>query len=373
MPRVSLLIADDVGLGKTIEAGLVALELIVRHRARKILVVCPAPLQVQWRDQMRDKFGLEFRIIDSELMRQLRRTRGIHANPWAHFPRLITSIDFVKRDRPLRLLRELLPAEGESPYPRRFDLLIVDEAQNVAPAGAGRYATDSLRTRAIHLLTPHFEHRLFLSATPHNGYQESFTALLEMLDNQRFARGIMPNRAQLATVMVRRLKSELPPRWDGTPRFPVRRLEPLEVDYPESERRVHEALRRYTALRHEGVQDSEERFASEFVLKLLKKRLFSSPAAFRITLERHRQSLATAQRSKPARPSGGLLRRQLEQADEEYADDDLYDATSAEAVDTASRLFRPLTAEEQQLLDEMQRWAEETSDRTDAKADELLR
>ena len=66
MPRVNLLIADDVGLGKTIEAGMVGLELIIRHRARKILVVCPSALQIQWRDQMRDKFGLDFRIVDSE-------------------------------------------------------------------------------------------------------------------------------------------------------------------------------------------------------------------------------------------------------------------------------------------------------------------
>ena len=69
MPRVNLLIADDVGLGKTIEAGMVGLELIIRHRARKILIVCPSSLQIQWRDQMRDKFGLDFRIVDSSLMR----------------------------------------------------------------------------------------------------------------------------------------------------------------------------------------------------------------------------------------------------------------------------------------------------------------
>ncbi len=66
MPRVNLLIADDVGLGKTIEAGMVVQELMIRHRARRVLVVCPAALQVQWRDQMRDKFGLDFRIVDSE-------------------------------------------------------------------------------------------------------------------------------------------------------------------------------------------------------------------------------------------------------------------------------------------------------------------
>src|SRR5689334_17085052 len=108
MPRVNLLIADDVGLGKTIEAGMTALELIIRHRARRILVVCPASLQVQWQEQMRDKFGLDFRIVDSTMMKDLRRKRGLHVNPWNHFPRLIASIDFLKRERPLRLFRELL-------------------------------------------------------------------------------------------------------------------------------------------------------------------------------------------------------------------------------------------------------------------------
>lgn len=224
MPRVNLLIADDVGLGKTIEAGLVAQELILRQRVRRILVVCPSSLQVQWQEQMRDKFGLDFRIVDSRLMRELRRRRGIHVNPWKHFPRLITSIDFLKRDRSLRLFSEVLPAEGESIYPRKFDLLIVDEAHNVAPSGSGKYAIDSQRTAAIRKLEPHFEHKLFLTATPHNGYPESFTALLELLDNQRFARGVKADPNQLQVVMVRRLKRELPPRWDGTPRFPNRVL-----------------------------------------------------------------------------------------------------------------------------------------------------
>ena len=190
MPRVNLLIADDVGLGKTIEAGLVAQELILRQRARRILIVCPSSLQVQWQEQMRNKFGLDFRIVNSELMKGLRRRRGIHVNPWGHFPRLITSIDFIKRDRPLRLFKEILPAEGESLYPRRLDLMMVDEAHNVAPSGSGKYAIDSQRTAAIRLLEPHFEHKLFLTATPHNGYPESFTALLDLLDVQRFARGV---------------------------------------------------------------------------------------------------------------------------------------------------------------------------------------
>jgi len=148
MPRTTLLIADDVGLGKTIEAGLVVQELLLRHRARTALVVCPASLQRQWRDEMREKFGLEFRIVDRPMLGQLRRARGVGANPFAHFPRLIVSIDWLKGDLGMRLLRDALPSRLE--IPRRYDVLIVDEVHNCAPAGAGgRYARDTLRTAAI--------------------------------------------------------------------------------------------------------------------------------------------------------------------------------------------------------------------------------
>ena len=218
MPRVNLLIAEDAGLGKTIEAGLVVQELLLRHHARTVLVVCPASLCVKWRDEMAEKFGLEFRIVDTELLRDLRRRQGLYANPWTHYPRLIASIDWLKRDRAQRLLVEVLPAKPT--YPRTFDLLIVDEVDSAAPSGRGRYATDSLRTRALRALGPHFEHRLFLSATPHNGYTESFTALLELLDPQRFARGVPPSPEQLRRVMVRRLKS-VPSRPTGGDSGPV--------------------------------------------------------------------------------------------------------------------------------------------------------
>lgn len=374
MPRANLLIADDVGLGKTIEAGLVIQELMLRHRARTVLIVCPASLQIQWRDQMRDKFGLEFRIVDTTLMRDLRRQRGLHVNPWTHFPRLITSIDFLKRERPLRLFSEILPAEDEPSYPRRFDVLIVDEAHNVAPSGRGKYATDSQRTSAIRRLAPHFEHRLFLSATPHNGYPESFTALLELLDNQRFARGVVPDRTQLQAIMVRRLKSELPPRWDGTPRFPARQLHALEVAYTEAEHHIHRTLQHYSALRQTRTTDQTEHVATEFVLKLLKKRLFSSPEAFAKTLAQHVQSLETARRRTKGlmKPSLGILRQQIEQVEEEFGDDAAADVASTDAVESATRLFRPVTSEEQSLLDAMQQWAEVARSRPDSKMTALI-
>jgi superfamily II DNA or RNA helicase len=371
MPRVSLLIADDVGLGKTVEAGLVVQELLVRNRARTVLVVCPAGLQIHWRDQMRDKFGLEFRIVDSDLMKVLRRSRGIHVNPWSHFPRLITSIDFIKRERPMRLLREVLPTENN--YPRKFDLLIVDEAHNVAPAGRGRYAIDSLRTQAIRTLTPHFEHKLFLTATPHNGYQESFSALLELLDNQRFARGVLPNRSQLEAVMVRRLKSELV-GWDGRPRFPKRRLDVIEVDYPEEERQVHAYLKEYTRLRQAAAADEAAGYATEFVLKLLKKRLFSSPAAFAKTLAQHEKTITGQSEPKraAARPSVGILRRQIAEIEEEYADDEEYEAATGGATATASRLFAELTPRERRLLQQMKSWADKAGAQRDAKTKALI-
>lgn len=127
MARVNLLIADDVGLGKTIEAGLVIQELLLRHRARTVLIVCPASLQEKWRVEMLEKFGLEFKVVDTEYIKQLRRDRGIHANPWTSHPRLITSMDWAKSGEGLRLMRDVLPPHVS--YPRKFDILVVDEAQ----------------------------------------------------------------------------------------------------------------------------------------------------------------------------------------------------------------------------------------------------
>jgi len=376
MPRVNLLVADDVGLGKTIEAGLVVQELLLRHRARTVLVVCPAGLQLQWRDQMRDKFGLEFRIVDSELQRELRRHRGPHVNPWSHFPRLITSIDYLKRERPLRLFRDLLPPPGQPVFPRRFDLLIVDEAHNVAPAGRGHFSLDSDRTRALRALAPHFEHKLFLSATPHNGYPESFAALLELLDDQRFHRGMRtPDKSQLAAVMVRRLKRELPPTDLGVPRFPERRPLSLEIDYPDEERRAHAALQEYAAMRDKRAGDDAARYASEFVLKLLKKRLFSSPEAFHLTLETHLKALRAPQPAttpRPAKPTRGLLEREIAGAQEEIADDDAYEQQNLDVVVTATSALSTLAPDEEHLLDELLAWSKRAAAGPDAKAKALL-
>jgi len=365
MPRVNLLIADDVGLGKTIEAGLVVQEMVLRHRVRSVLIVCPSSLQVQWKEEMRDKFGLEFRIIDSEAISQLRRKRGIHVNPWTHFPRLITSVDFLKRERQLRSFRETLPAGDQPAFPRAYDLMIVDEAHNVAPSGRGKYATDSMRTMAIRSLAPHFEHKLFLSATPHNGYRESFAALLELLDNQRFARAVTPDRAQLEAVMIRRMKSELKLRWDGSRRFAERMVRHLEVPYTAEERHAHLALKQYSELRLNSATSDGQRMAAEFVLKLLKKRLFSSPAAFGITLEKHIETVG-------ANKVAYSAIKDIDEYSDDYADDEEYELETFEVVSSVSKTLSPLSAEEQGLLTQLRDYASKASRRPDCKAQTLI-
>lgn len=365
MPRVNLLIADDVGLGKTIEAGLVVQEMILRHRVRSVLIICPSSLQVQWKEEMRDKFGLEFRIIDSESISQLRRKRGIHVNPWSHFPRLITSIDYLKRERPLRAFRETLPAGDQAKYPRTYDLMIVDEVHNVAPPGRGKYATDSMRTLAIRTLGPHFEHKLFLSATPHNGYRESFAALLELLDNQRFARAAMPDRAQLEAVMVRRMKSELKLRWDGSRRFAERVVMHLEVPYTDEERQAHQALQEYSELRLKHAISDGERMVAEFVLKLLKKRLFSSPAAFGVTLEKHITTVG-------GKKATSKVSRDIDNFSDDYADDDEYETETGEVISAVSQTLSPISSDEKALLRQLSEYAAKASLRPDCKAKTLI-
>lgn len=365
MARANLLIADDVGLGKTIEAGLVIQELLLRHRARSIFIVCPASLQEKWRVEMLEKFGLEFKIVNTDYVKELRRERGIHANPWTSFPRLIASMDWMKSGEGLRLLREILPVHAS--YPRKFDVLVVDEAHNVAPAGSGRYALESLRTRLVKTLSPHFQHHLFLTATPHNGYTESFTSLLELLDDQRFSKNILPDQKQLSRVMVRRLKTDLVDA-DGHPLYPRRNLQALPIPYTEEERRIHRLLDEYCRSREETCR-GRGRTATRFVNGLLKKRLFSSPAAFASTLEKHYATLTSGEMKEDAGPfEERILRKAIQKAEEDYADDAQVDRAQEEAVEVASRHSPPLTDRERELIDEMRRWAQRESHRTDSKA-----
>ena len=122
-------------------------------------------------------------------------------------------------------------------------------AQLRARRGGRAYASDTLRTQAIRTLAPHCEHRLFLSATPHNGYDNSFAALLELLDPQRFARGIRPQPRGDARGHGPSAEAGAASNDEGQPRFPRRRVVMLEVEHPDSERAVHATLAAYAAAR----------------------------------------------------------------------------------------------------------------------------
>ena len=281
-PRTNLLLADDVGLGKTIEAGLVIQELLLRHRARTAIVVCPPSLCVKWADEMRDKFGLDFVVVNSARMADLRRTRGLNANPFRLFPRTIVSMAWLRSTRAQRLLREVYADADASPARRfAFDLLVVDEAHHVAPASpsSGRlgYATDSDRTIYTRELANRCEHRLFLSATPHNGHSESFTALLEMIDNRRFSRGALVDEAALRDITVRRLKTEITSK-----NFQARHIEHLPFT-PTAEEEEHFAL--LTTLLTASKKQRGKDAGGDLAAMLLKKRLLSSPVAFSSTLQ----------------------------------------------------------------------------------------
>ena len=366
MARTNLLIADDVGLGKTIEAGLVVQEMLLRHRVRTVLVLCPASLQEKWRVEMLEKFGLEFRIVDTQYLRQLRRLRGLNANPWTSFPRLITSIDWVKQGEGMRLLRDALPQHVS--HPRKFDMLIIDEAHNVAPT-VGNYAIESLRTRLVRLAAPHFQHKLFLTATPHDGYTESFTALLELLDDQRFTRNVLPSGPQLARVMVRRLKTDLVDA-DGKRIYPVRRLEPLPIEYSKKERDARRLLEEYVESRKSGENCEWGGVGASFIHQLLRKRFSSSPAAFAATLERHIATLEGRSTKERSHKYGdGILRQAIEKTKDDYANDDWKEADEAEAIEEAGWHAHPLSENERRMLVRLQSWAKQAVRRVDSKAE----
>ena len=290
--RTNLLLADDVGLGKTIEAGLVIQELLLRHRARSVVIVCPPSLALKWQAEMRDKFGLDFVIVNSELLAATRRSHGLAANPFRLHPRVIVSMAWLPSLRAQRLLRSVYADVRDTSLARRFafDVLVVDEAHHVAPAspaaagGRRGYAVDSQRTTATRALAERCEHRLFLSATPHNGYSESFTALLEMIDGRRFSRGAMLDERALREVTVRRLKTELTEK-----DFKPRRIATIPFTPSDAEQERFAVLDRILV---QSARANGKGRSGDIVALLLKKRFLSSPWSFARTMELYEHASA---------------------------------------------------------------------------------
>jgi superfamily II DNA or RNA helicase len=361
LPRVNLLIADDVGAGKTIEAGLILRELILRRRVDFVVVCAPPSMTRQWQDELQTKFGLAFTIIDREYLATVRRERGFAVNPWSSGSLFLLSHSLVTDEVYTAGLRDLL---GEF---RARSLLILDEAHHAAPASGSRYAVDSQFTRAIEALAPRFEHRLFLTATPHNGHSNSFTKLLEILDPQRFTAGVDVRPDDLAPIMVRRLKSDLKRFGEN---FPTRRVEAIVIDglpADAPELVLANKLAAYDALMAERTRNLPPAAVARgrLVMVGLQQRLLSSIAAFAHTLEKHRERLE-GQHS--AVPTGEPIAPLLEPV---ALEDEPEDEAEAEALITREEDEATEAIDagigDKALVDEMLQIARRHANRPDAR------
>ena len=396
LPRANLFIADDVGLGKTIEAGLVLQELLLRQQVSFVLIVCPASVCLQWQGEMQRRFGLRFEVMTRQLVAYRRQDRGFGTNAWSTYNRFIVSHALVRRPEHRDPLLQHLGERANK------GLLILDEAHVAAPASASKYATDTDITRTIRDLAPRFDNRLFLSATPHNGHSNSFSALLEILDPVRFTRGVpVEGKRDLEPIMVRRLKRDL--RQLGFERFPRRLLvqlalrnagsawrverttydaetgdesKPVASDLaegPPTELDLATMLQRYTELCAPASGHGRLPYIQ------LQQRLLSSPEAFARTLEAHAQGLAKR---------GGVVAAPVQKAlalapraegrvaledPETYGDSDeaLAEESDARVRQASAELPSP-TTEARALLSDMRALAEKARREPDAKTRALL-
>jgi SNF2 family DNA or RNA helicase len=169
-PRVRILLGDDVGLGKTLEAGLLASELILRRRAKRILVVATKAMLTQFQQEFWTRFSIPLVKLDSTKIKQIRAHIPLNQNPFDQFDKAIVSIDTLKDDEQYRVALEK----------SWWDLIVIDEAHNVAERGGPR--TGSLRNVLAERLASRSDALVLLSATPHDGKRRSFASLMRMLD-----------------------------------------------------------------------------------------------------------------------------------------------------------------------------------------------
>jgi superfamily II DNA or RNA helicase len=389
LPRVNLFIADDTGLGKTIEAGMIVRELLLRKKAKSIVVATPSSVLEQWKEELEERFGLVFEILDRSYLARVRRERGFGVNPWRTHSRFLISHNLLTDPTYADPLREWLGSMLPG------SMLVLDEAHHAAPSSGGRYGIETKFTRAVRDLTGRFEHRLFLSATPHNGHSNSFSTLMELLDPYRFTRGVkVRSKKALDDVMVRRLKEDIRAIQGG---FPQRKVERIAVDgLPDDapELTLSRLLDQYRSTREERFKNSSKRAqaAASLLVVGLQQRLLSSTEAFARSLKIHRATVERqwekAQVAPPAdqteSPASGQLLLKPPGADDERSDwtgEELEAEEQAqiEAVTATAEAETPrdgsaesLWQQELTLLDQMEEIAEGTRHLPDAKLLRLI-
>src|SRR5690606_7276778 len=278
-----------------IEAGLILKELLLRRRIQRVLILTPASLRVQWQDEMHDKFALDFELIDRQRTQDLKKRLGMDANPWRAHSRIIASYYYLRQPDVLEQFIAACRTPAGSPR-LPWDLLIVDECHNLMPSPFGE---DSDLCNMLRTIAPQFEHRLFLSATPHNGHTRCFTGLLEILDPVRFSQTseLKPaEKERVQQIVIRRLKREINER-TNPPRFCSRNApKAIALRLSSREEALSAAFGEFrAAVRKLIASDRRRRRSGSFAVEILGKRLLSCPTAFVESWRRSREGFAEAE------------------------------------------------------------------------------
>jgi ERCC4-related helicase len=301
MPRQRILIADAVGLGKTLECGILVAELIRRGQGRRILVVTTKSMMVQFQKEFWSRFTIPLVRLDSTTIQRIRSQIPGNHNPFHYYDRSIISVDTLKQDREYRSYLEAA----------HWNIIIIDEAHNVARRGRGQSA--SQRAKLADRLSTRSDTLILLSATPHDGRPESFASLMNMLDPTAIANETDYSQDDIRDLYVRRFKKDV--LQDLKQHVPERNVLPVEAEASAAEERVFERL---NELKFERIDS--RRSATQLFKTTLLKAMLSSPAACletvnnRIKRMEKQEEISPAERHDIQELEG--VRQALEQVDE---------------------------------------------------------
>ena len=227
-PRVRLLIADDVGLGKTLEAGLIASELILRHRADRILVVTTRAMLTQFQQEFWSRFAIPLARLDSSAIKRMRNSIPANYNVFEQFDRVIISVDTLKGNQ----------AYSNALETCRWDLVIIDEAHNVAERSKTTYGSVSQRAELAQLLSNTADSLLLLTATPHDGRASSFSSLVNMLDPTRAPDPDKLRKPDINDLVIRRFRASDVVEADFSKQIKRRKIEEVQFNLTPKEDEV---------------------------------------------------------------------------------------------------------------------------------------
>ena len=272
-------LADDPGAGKTIMAGLLIRELLMRADAKRILIVSPGSLTEQWQDELLEKFGVTFDIFSREKQEQC-----ASGNYFDESDQLICRLDQLSRNEDFQ----------EKLKNTEWDLIIVDEAHKLSANYFGNEVKKTKRFQLGELLGSITRHYLLMTATPHNGKEEDFQIWLSLLDGDRFYGKFREgaHKVDISDMMRRMVKEELL-KFDGTPLFPERRAYTANYELSSMEASLYEQVTTYVReeMNRADNLDGKKKNNVGFALTMLQRRLASSPEAIYQSLKRRRKRL----------------------------------------------------------------------------------